>query len=54
MHDLHGEGAAVKQAALLLDSLATNYIYMKQYNKAEDYYLRALTTYRQISLGADS
>ena len=27
---------------------------MEQYNKAEDYFLQALTVYRQISQGADS
>ena len=27
---------------------------MEQYNKAEDYYLHALSVYRQISQGADS
>ena len=54
IHNLYGEEAAVKSAADSLSNLAYNYIEMKQYNKAEDYYLQALTVYRQISQGADS
>ena len=54
IYDLYGEEAAVPNATKALFNLAINYRHMKQYNKAEDYCLQALTIYRQISHGADS
>ena len=54
MHDLHGEGAAVLDAAHALRNLAINYTEMEQYDKADDYHLQALSMYKQMSQNACS
>ena len=46
---MYGEEAAVLNAAHILNNLANNYSDMKQYNKAEMYYLRALSRFRKLS-----
>ena len=54
IHDLYGDEAAVLPAANTLNSIANNYNDMGQNNKAADYYLQALTIFKQISHGVDN
>ena len=48
------QGADSMEIAITLNNLANNCRHMEQYNKAEKYYLRALSRYRKISQGSYS